>query len=173
MEDKRTEIQKSFEAFPGMNCFACAPVGLNPEGLNLVFEETLTGASTRFWFAKKFQSYPGYIHGGLVSGVLDETMAYAGVFKQRCLPFTKTLKIEYRLGVIAEKEYLCEGEIDRVTEGGFFCRGAIRDARGRAVVLGWAEFSIPTRAMIEKMMPKEGMEDFYQWFRPNPSPSQG
>lgn len=166
MEDKRSDIQKCFEHFPGMNCFACAPARLNPDGLNLVFEETAKGARTRLWLAKKFQSYPGYIHGGLVSGVLDETMAYAGVFKKRCLPFTKSLKIDYRLGVSAETEYFCEAEIESDAGDRYFSRGVIRDLKGRAVVLGWAEFSIPTVRMIERMMPLNGVEAFHQFFRP-------
>lgn len=166
-EEKRTKVQKSFEHLPGMNCFACAPARLNPDGMNLVFEETSTGAKTRVWLPKRFQSYPGYLHGGIVSGILDETMAYAGVFKLHCLPFTKTLKIDYRLGVSAEREYVCEAEMEEVTPERYTTRSAIRDERGRAVVTGWAEFAIPSQRMVTKMLPIEGIEAFDGFFRPS------
>src|SRR4051812_36474642 len=96
---ERTELQRSFEKLAGMNCFACAPPSLNPSGLNLIFEETAKGAATVLRLPKHFQSYPGFLHGGIISAVLDETLAYAGVFKLHVMPFTRRLELKYLRGV--------------------------------------------------------------------------
>lgn len=165
-EEKRTDIQRGFERLPGMNCFACAPARLNPDGLNLVFEKTEKGARTRLWIPKRFQSYPGFLHGGVVSGILDETMAYAGIFKHHCLPFTKTLRVDYRRAVAAEREYFCEAEVETCPGESFTARGYIRDARGRSYASGWADFAMPTRRMVEKLLPVDGAELFSDFFRP-------
>ena len=94
----RTPIQESFEQLEGMNCFACAPKRLNALGLELIFEETEDGAATQFCLPLHFQSYPGFLHGGILATVLDETMAYAGVFKLHVLPFTTDFTTRFSAG---------------------------------------------------------------------------
>jgi acyl-coenzyme A thioesterase PaaI-like protein len=53
------------------NCFVC---GLdNPYGLCLHFESDGTGrAVARTSFSSEYQGYPGIVHGGILSTVLDE-----------------------------------------------------------------------------------------------------
>ncbi|MDA8227009.1 MAG: PaaI family thioesterase [Desulfitobacterium hafniense] len=60
--------------FNGINsmCFACGPE--NPYGLKLKFTEEGDTYKTVFTPDKHYQGYPGILHGGLVSTVLDEVM---------------------------------------------------------------------------------------------------
>ncbi len=148
---ERSEIQKAFESLPGMNCFVCAPARLNPAGLNLVFEETADGSRTTFSLPATYQSYPGFLHGGILSAVLDETMAYVGVFKRRLLPFTKTLTLNYRQAVKAGEAHECTASLVEMREEGFSARGLIRNEKGRVVLTASAEFVLPTLAMAARM----------------------
>lgn len=54
-------------------CFACGPS--NPIGLKLAFTKQEDKYSTTFTAGKEHQSYNGVVHGGIISTLLDETMA--------------------------------------------------------------------------------------------------
>jgi acyl-coenzyme A thioesterase PaaI-like protein len=56
-------------------CFACGRN--NPIGLHLQFDYGDEGVTARFVPEQVHQGYPGIMHGGLVSTLLDETMAHA------------------------------------------------------------------------------------------------
>lgn len=57
-------------------CYACGD--LNPVGLHLHFEMQPDGAAVaRFTPQPAHQGYPGFVHGGVVSTLLDEAMGWA------------------------------------------------------------------------------------------------
>lgn len=161
----RTPIQESFESLSGMNCFACAPKRLNAVGLDLVFEKTEDGARTAFCLPPQFQSYPGFLHGGITATILDETMAYAGVFQLHVLPFTRSLQLNFRRAVSAGVEYSCAASVTGRESLRYEARGTIQDQTGRALVSACAEFSIPTLAMARKMLDAAEVERFKDFFR--------
>lgn len=56
------------------HCFACGPA--NARGLKLTFVRTQDGAMVSEWIPDAdLEGYPGIVHGGIVSTVLDEAMA--------------------------------------------------------------------------------------------------
>ncbi len=150
--EQRTPIQIEFEKLPGMNCFACAPRQLNASGLNLVFEETPEGAKTTFSIPNHFQSYPGYIHGGILCSVLDETMAYAGIFKKRKMPFTRAITLTFRHAVAANLMHCCTATITNDMGDGFSAKAVIKNLANASLVLAKAQFMIPTPKMVQRMM---------------------
>lgn len=54
-------------------CFACGTQ--NPMGLHLTFEKQENKYITTFTAGPEHQSYNGVVHGGIISTLLDETMA--------------------------------------------------------------------------------------------------
>jgi len=56
-------------------CYACGD--LNPKGLHLEFQMEDEWAVTQFVAEQAHQGYPGYVHGGVVSTLLDEAMGWA------------------------------------------------------------------------------------------------
>ncbi|MBQ7515902.1 MAG: PaaI family thioesterase [Schwartzia sp.] len=54
-------------------CFACGTD--NPRGLRLTFAFEGERLVTRTTLAREYQGYPGTVHGGIVTTLLDETMA--------------------------------------------------------------------------------------------------
>lgn len=53
-------------------CFACGQA--NSEGLHLHFEKTETGVAAEFMPQNYHSGYPGILHGGLASTILDSAM---------------------------------------------------------------------------------------------------
>ncbi len=161
-----TPLQREISEIEGLSCFGCAPAAANPDGLNLVFHPSEEGVATEFILPQKFESYPGFLHGGIVSAVLDETMGYAGVFKFKGLPFTRVLEVRYRTGVKAGEHYTCEASIVTNTENSYIARAAIRDSRGRAIVSARGEFTIPKGKLSEKMLKGEANESLRRYLQP-------
>ena len=104
-------------------CFACGPS--NPYGLKLKIEVEPGGKSyVEFIPKREYEGYPGIMHGGITSTILDEIMVYA------CKSYGEdvvTAKIEVRFlkpvpigkkliarGKVVEKKgraFITEGEI--------------------------------------------------------------
>ena len=73
-------------------CFGCGPK--NPIGLKLNFQWDGKTARAEFTPTKFYQGWSGIVHGGILTTVLDEAMAYAAMFEGlNCV----TASIEARL----------------------------------------------------------------------------
>lgn len=148
-----------------IECFVCAPAANNPRGLDLQFEQTEKGAKTVFSLGRWFQSYPGFLHGGIVSSVIDETMAYAGVFRFQKLPLTRKMTISFRRGIEADKLFTCESEITAETPTGFSAKATISLAGRGIFVLGEADFILPTLEQASRLMPGSDGDAWRRYFR--------
>lgn len=105
-------------------CFGCGEK--NPYGLKLKFEQEGEKISTTFHPSEFYQGYPGVMHGGITSTILDETMS-------RCLnvlghlAVTGRLEMRFRKKVPTNNTLKCEGWIIKR-------RGTIVDTEGRIIL---------------------------------------
>jgi len=68
--------QVSIDLPPGYGlCFGCGQD--NPIGLKMKFGPDGKGVKTIFTADRRFQGWPGYVHGGIVSCLLDEAVSHA------------------------------------------------------------------------------------------------
>ncbi|MCE5285415.1 MAG: PaaI family thioesterase [Pelosinus sp.] len=74
-------------------CFACGTQ--NPIGLHLKFKKVENKYVTTFTAGPEHQSYNGVVHGGIISTLLDETMARY-ITEQDVKAVTARLDIRYR-----------------------------------------------------------------------------
>ena len=72
-------------------CFACGPK--NPYGLKLQFIEEKNTVKTTFKCTKEYQGFPGYIHGGIITTILDEVMSRVSVLEGK---WASTAKLDLR-----------------------------------------------------------------------------
>ena len=90
------------------DCFACAPG--HPFGLRLAFHRTgLARAEADFpcgWF---FQGFPGRLHGGIVSTLLDSAMVHA-LMAEGIEAVTADLQVRFLLPVDLGREARVAGE---------------------------------------------------------------
>ena len=76
------------------NCFGCGD--LNAHGLHLRFyPDERGGVWSPFVPAERFEGYTGMVHGGVISTVLDEVMAWS-LYRNEIWAVTGTLAIRYR-----------------------------------------------------------------------------
>ena len=72
-------------------CFVCGP--RNRFGLRLRFEREGGVVTTTFRGREEHQGFPGYVHGGVITALLDETMSRVSLLEDR---WTMTARMEVR-----------------------------------------------------------------------------
>ncbi len=99
-------------------CFACGKK--NPWGLKLQFEKTNENlARARVIFHENYVGYPGIVHGGIVTTVLDEAMAKA-LLLQDIIAFTVEISVRFRKKAEPGREYLVEGWVEEKKRNIYF-----------------------------------------------------
>ncbi|MGE3960267.1 MAG: PaaI family thioesterase [Dehalococcoidia bacterium] len=87
-------------------CFACGD--RNPHGLHMRFARDTDGPDgaviCRYQPREADQGFPGVLHGGILSTLMDEAMAWAMWAKSRALGVTAKMETRYRQRVDADAE---------------------------------------------------------------------
>jgi acyl-coenzyme A thioesterase PaaI-like protein len=115
-------------------CFVC---GLeNAIGLKLSFYTDDEGRClTRFRPREEHQGYPGHLHGGVISTLLDETMGRV-LANQDVFALTGRLEVKFRKAVPLDQELTVVGELTRDRSRAYEAKGEIRLADGTVLVEG-------------------------------------
>jgi acyl-CoA thioesterase FadM len=105
-------------------CFVC---GLeNPYGLRLSFYEDSDGSvMCKFAPRQEHQGYPGWLHGGITTALLDEVLGRAAIARDLWVATAK-LEIRYRAPIPLEQPVTVRGWLTRVRGHAVEARGEIR-----------------------------------------------
>jgi len=132
-------------------CFACGKH--NPHGLHLTFQPTENGARTTFIAERWHQGYQGMAHGGVVFTLLDETVAYAVVYRYGPAAtgdFQARIRRPCPLGVPLEVEAWVVHQRQRMVE----CQAKITEPGGKVVAEATARFMLngaPPSAVVPRV----------------------
>jgi uncharacterized protein (TIGR00369 family) len=111
LSDREKLLQVSRE---GANkCFACGPD--NPIGLKLEFRYGDGWAETEFTPGELYQGWPGIVHGGIVSTLLDEAMAYA-FFPEGLNTVTAKAEIRFRHPTPVGEPLIITAKVSKMTK---------------------------------------------------------
>ncbi len=145
-------------------CFVC---GLsNPYGLKAFFYELENGELVGvFQPGQEHQGYPGRLHGGIASTILDETMGRAIMIEHDELwGVTIDINVRYRKPVPLDREIHVVGRITRDTSRAFEGTGEILledgtvavEARGKYFKMPYDEISEEEVSALEwRVVPDE------------------
>lgn len=115
-------------------CFGCGPA--NPHGLQLEFllaaDGTVVCPAT---IPGTFDGHPGYLHGGIIATLLDETMSKA-VRARGLSSMTRHLEIDYRRPVPSGTLIRMEGRVVRSEGRKHWVEATILNASGTALAHG-------------------------------------
>lgn len=93
------------------NCFVCGPG--HRGGLHLQFALLDDGSvQARFGCGKSFEGYPGLLHGGVISALLDGAMTNC-LFAHGQQGITGELKVRFRHPVVTDQPAVVRAWIDR------------------------------------------------------------
>ena len=92
-------------------CIACSPQSTH--GLRLEFDDLAEGGvRATFDCAAVFEGYPGYLHGGIISTILDSAMTNS-LFAQGHQAVTAELLVKFRAPVVLERTAIAEARTAR------------------------------------------------------------
>ena len=125
------------------NSKMCLVCGLkNPFGLKAAFYELENDELLAiFRPSEEHQSYPGRLHGGIATAILDETIGRAILMKDRDVwGVTINFSTRYRRPIPLDEEIRVIGRIDRITHRHFEGSGEILLKDGMVAVEGKGKF---------------------------------
>ncbi|MEU0874653.1 PaaI family thioesterase [Nocardia brasiliensis] len=94
-----------WSVIPDYHCFGCSPH--NAGGLRLSFFPHPDGLQSRFRLGRRFESYPGVVHGGLTGVICDEVMGNLIVLARNQPAFTVTQRTRFLTPLLIDHEYTC------------------------------------------------------------------
>jgi len=92
------------------HCFGCSPH--NPTGLQLSFADSGDALSAEFCLDKRYESYPGVVHGGILGVICDETMGNLIVMRLGVPALTTSMRMRYVGVVRVGGRYRCVARAD-------------------------------------------------------------
>jgi uncharacterized protein (TIGR00369 family) len=115
-------------------CFGCGPA--NPGGLHLEFLLAADGAVVcPATIPATFDGHPGYLHGGVIATLLDETMSKA-VRALGLTAMTRQIEVDYRRPVPSAAPIRMEGHVVRSEGRKHWAEARILNAKGSALAQG-------------------------------------
>ncbi len=127
-EELRFEVPPDYD-----KCFGCGKS--NPIGLKLKFRNENGVARCEFTPEPEHQGWPGVVHGGILSTILDEAMGWAALFNGK-KTVTGKLEVRFRRPARIGEPLLVEGKIIRGGERFLMVKAEARDRDGNTVAEG-------------------------------------
>jgi acyl-coenzyme A thioesterase PaaI-like protein len=109
-------------------CYACGD--LNPIGLHLRFRMEDDWAIAPFTATRQHQGYPGYVHGGVVTSLLDEAMGWA-TYGRGIWAITARLELRFRDVVPTDEPLEVRARIARDRGRTLDLTAELRDTSGK------------------------------------------
>ncbi|MEA4812122.1 MAG: PaaI family thioesterase [Anaerolineaceae bacterium] len=110
-------------------CFVCGRE--NPASLKMEFYEMEPGrVEARLSVPQVYGGYPGVVHGGIITAMLDETSGRAAQNGPENFMFTSEINVRFRKNVPTEQPLVVTGTFVRRRGSVAFAHGEIRDEAG-------------------------------------------
>ncbi|MGW2050913.1 PaaI family thioesterase [Streptomyces sp. NPDC001858] len=125
---------------PWYHCFGCSP--RHPFGLRLDPRRTGDdGVTDTVTFSLDLCSYPGVVHGGIVTTAVDDTMANAILLEHGVLVFSSGLRVRFLAPVVADQPYVINARITEVWPGGYRVTSEVIAPSGDEVLVADGTFA--------------------------------
>ncbi|MGE3062493.1 MAG: PaaI family thioesterase [bacterium] len=112
-------------------CFVCGQD--NPIGMKMIFEYDAKSDSVRssVTFSDDHVGYENIVHGGLVTMVMDEAMAWMSIKKTGLMCLTSTLDVKFSRAVKSGIEYKVEAKTTGINDERILMTASVCDSDGQ------------------------------------------
>lgn len=159
---KRTISEKVTRTqYVSHDCLLCGED--NPFGLHGHFYELEDGEVVGVFHPRpEHQSYPGHTHGGIISAMLDETIARAATIGRDEVVYAVTTRLEvtFRKPVPYDQEVRCVGRVDTRRRRMYDGSGEILASDGTVLASAKGTFAVLAVDQIAGDVDLEGREMF-------------
>ena len=109
-------IELPWLADPKFRCFGCSP--RNPLGMALTMVRLADGRVASYpTFSEEYASYPGVVHGGIVTALVDEVMGDLIALDHGLLAYLVTLRTRMMLPLRTQVRYCAAARITKIGNG--------------------------------------------------------
>jgi acyl-coenzyme A thioesterase PaaI-like protein len=136
------------------NCFACG--ALNEHGLNLVIHCEPGRAWTELGLERRFEGWDGVAHGGIVTTILDEGVAWS-LIAEDTWGVTARLSVDFKRPVPVGRPIRALGELVRARRRLFDTRATLVDADGTPLAVATALYVAAPADRKEAMRERYGV----------------
>jgi len=121
-------------------CVQCGEPDANPHAYRLRWLAYPDRVETRFAPALEHTGYPGWVHGGVISGLLDETIGWALAVATGRFCVTRELVVRYRKPLPIGQPVTVVGRKESSTKRSALAVGEIKDDAGTVYATARGEF---------------------------------
>lgn len=137
------------------SCFACGSE--NPCGLHMTFctdGEKLYSTVTPPAHTSGWESL---LHGGIISTMLDEIMAWTAIHLLQRVILTKSMQVEFLRPIQVHTKLEVQGWVERHEDRKAWIRGVILDSKGREMAKSTGELALfaPDSKTLQRILPEE------------------
>ena len=155
--DKKTTLKKKKKILKwdkishvDMNCFGCGPK--NSHGLKMTFETNGEKLRSSVTVPGHLRGWSNIVHGGVLSTICDEIMAWAAIYLSKRFILTKTITTSFLEPVTIGSSLETFGYIkERINERNAIMAGEIYNEKGRLCTISTGEFVLFTPDDFKKL----------------------
>ncbi len=129
-------------------CFACGPK--NENGLQLTFEWQGDQIVTTYQGKEQHQGFPGFLHGAVITGLLDEVMSRVPVMENRW-GMSARLELRFRLPINATDLVTATAEKSGGRGNIINTKGWITLPDGRVAVEATGSYALLSQEILDEM----------------------
>ena len=153
--------EREWTALPNVDtaCFGCGAE--NPHGLGMKFESNGERLRSRLTIHPHFRGWSNLVHGGVLSTILDEIMAWTVISLTGKFMLTKGMSVEFKKPVRVGAQLIANGFIrEHKGERRVVAIGQIFDEHGELCASSEGEFVLFTKEQFLRMgiMPQEDID---------------
>lgn len=135
-----SSVRERLVARPNSSCYVCGSD--NPRGLHLLFARGEHGTMNAIWTPDSTcEGFEGIVHGGVVSTVLDESMAKA-VSATGVEALTAELRVRFRHHVSAGNPLRISGWVTEKSKRMIRAEATLVDPAGMELAHAWSSFLV-------------------------------
>ena len=151
--------------FGSTDCFACGRQ--NPHGLHMRFRTDGERVYSDVSIPPHLRGWSTLAHGGTLSAIMDEIMAWTAMFFERRYILTRSMQVHFLRPVRIETSLVAAGRVEsRPDERTLVTAAEILDRDGRAGARARGEFALFAREAFEKLgiLPAAALDELERMF---------
>jgi acyl-coenzyme A thioesterase PaaI-like protein len=158
VDEKRIEIPR----LEGHHCFACGTA--NPIGLKLKFYSVNDTVCSDITLGKNHEGWQNMAHGGIITTLLDEVMAWTIMYFKRVFFVTRKMKVKYVRPVLIGVPLTIKGKLLKEIKPPYVEAVAdIFDDKNQLLVRATGEFVAVPKDKLE-LVPDGQKQDMIELF---------
>jgi acyl-coenzyme A thioesterase PaaI-like protein len=128
-------------ALPGYRkCFFCGHD--EPTGVRLLMRYQDRAVTSEFTLERRFQGFDGIVHGGIITGILDELMWWTLAVEARQVSMTRKMEVGFLRPMKVETPYTAKAKLLKHEHTSYWLSCAIDDGSGQVAAKGTGVYKL-------------------------------